>query len=82
MLLKKRHRADDETNHRRVEVLRGGTWTSIRWKDVMVGDIVKVLNNTFFPADLVLLASRFAILLLYKQTIYNFLAVNLRECVL
>ncbi|XP_048517503.1 probable phospholipid-transporting ATPase IA isoform X3 [Dendroctonus ponderosae] len=53
----KRHRADDETNHRKVEVLRDETWISIRWKDVVVGDIVKVANNNFFPADLVLLAS-------------------------
>ncbi|KAJ8934426.1 hypothetical protein NQ318_000643 [Aromia moschata] len=53
----KRHRADDETNHRRVEVLRGDNWISVRWKDVIVGDFVKVLNNTFFPADLVLISS-------------------------
>ncbi|XP_076273311.1 ATPase phospholipid transporting 8A1 isoform X3 [Rhynchophorus ferrugineus] len=53
----KRHRADDETNHRKVEVLRGDTWINIRWKDVVVGDIVKVVNNTFFPADLILLSS-------------------------
>ncbi|XP_044255942.1 phospholipid-transporting ATPase IA isoform X12 [Tribolium madens] len=53
----KRHRADDETNHRKIEVLRGENWISVRWMDVIVGDIVKVLNNTFFPADLVLLSS-------------------------
>jgi phospholipid-transporting ATPase len=54
----KRHRADDETNHRKVEVLRAENWISVRWMDVIVGDIVKVLNNTFFPADLILLSSR------------------------
>jgi phospholipid-transporting ATPase len=53
----KRHRADDETNHRKVEVLRAENWISVRWMDVIVGDIVKVLNNTFFPADLILLSS-------------------------
>ncbi|XP_050297627.1 probable phospholipid-transporting ATPase IA isoform X3 [Anthonomus grandis grandis] len=53
----KRHRADDETNHRKVEVLRGDVWINIRWMDVVVGDIVKVTNNNFFPADLVLLSS-------------------------
>jgi hypothetical protein len=57
-LLQKRHRADDETNHRKVEVLRAENWISVRWMDVIVGDIVKVLNNTFFPADLILLSSR------------------------
>ncbi|XP_066146792.1 probable phospholipid-transporting ATPase IA isoform X1 [Euwallacea fornicatus] len=53
----KRHRADDETNHRKVEVLRGESWINVRWKDVVVGDMAKVTNNHFFPADLVLLSS-------------------------
>ncbi|KAL0839950.1 hypothetical protein ABMA28_016563 [Loxostege sticticalis] len=53
----KRHRADDETNRRQVEVLREGRWLSIRWEKLQVGDICKVLNNQFFPADLVLLSS-------------------------
>lgn len=29
----------------------------VRWKNLTVGDIVKVQNNNFFPADLVLLSS-------------------------
>ncbi|XP_028167293.1 probable phospholipid-transporting ATPase IA isoform X1 [Ostrinia furnacalis] len=53
----KRHRADDETNRRKVEVLRDGRWLSLRWEKLLVGDICKVVNNQFFPADLVLLAS-------------------------
>ncbi|KAF5302279.1 hypothetical protein FQA39_LY10318 [Lamprigera yunnana] len=53
----KRHRADDQTNCKFVEVLRSGIWNTILWKHVMVGDIVKVHINEFFPADLVLLSS-------------------------
>ncbi|VVC44111.1 Hypothetical protein CINCED_3A002426 [Cinara cedri] len=53
----KRHRADREVNHRKVEVLHKGTWTSQRWDLINVGDIVKVQNNTFFPADLLILSS-------------------------
>ncbi|XP_059059545.1 LOW QUALITY PROTEIN: probable phospholipid-transporting ATPase IA [Achroia grisella] len=53
----KRHRADDETNRRKVEVLREQRWEMIRWERLQVGDICKVVNNQFFPADLVLLAS-------------------------
>ncbi|XP_045479978.1 probable phospholipid-transporting ATPase IA isoform X7 [Harmonia axyridis] len=53
----KRHRADDDTNHSKVDVLRDNSWVSIRWKDVVVGDLVKVTNNKFFPADMVLLSS-------------------------
>ncbi|XP_067627473.1 probable phospholipid-transporting ATPase IA isoform X3 [Eurosta solidaginis] len=53
----KRHRADNEINHRMVEVLRDGNWTSVRWRDIGVGDIVKIPNNMFFPADILLLSS-------------------------
>lgn len=53
----KRHRADDEINMREVEVLRDGKWQLVQWRNVAVGDVVKVHNNTFFPADLILLAS-------------------------
>ncbi|KAK6173412.1 hypothetical protein SNE40_016867 [Patella caerulea] len=53
----KRHRADDAVNNRKAQVLRGGTWQTIKWTQVNVGDIVKVLNGGFFPADLILLAS-------------------------
>ncbi|KAG6460163.1 hypothetical protein O3G_MSEX011818 [Manduca sexta] len=53
----KRHRADDETNRRKVEVLREGRWMNIRWEQLQVGDICKVVNNQFFPADLVLISS-------------------------
>lgn len=41
-----------------VEVLFEGEWTNIMWRDLKVGDICKVVNNQFFPADLVLLATR------------------------
>ncbi|XP_011630665.1 probable phospholipid-transporting ATPase IA isoform X1 [Pogonomyrmex barbatus] len=53
----KRHRADDEINMREVEVLRDGRWQWIQWRAIAVGDVVKVHNNTFFPADLILLSS-------------------------
>ncbi|XP_034952573.1 probable phospholipid-transporting ATPase IA isoform X2 [Chelonus insularis] len=53
----KRHRADDEINKRKVEVLRDGKWQWIQWYTVAVGDVVKVHNNNFFPADLILLSS-------------------------
>jgi P-type E1-E2 ATPase len=57
-LIQKRHRADNEINHRKVEVLRDGHWLWVKWLDVAVGDIVKVHDNNFFPADLVILSSR------------------------
>lgn len=60
-ILQKRHRADDETNHREVEIFREGMWQPVKWQDLSVGDIVKVYNNHFFPADLILLSSRYRI---------------------
>ena len=39
------------------KVFREGTFQTIRWTQIRVGDIVKVLDRQFFPADLVLLAS-------------------------
>ncbi|XP_055378275.1 probable phospholipid-transporting ATPase IA isoform X3 [Condylostylus longicornis] len=53
----KRHRADNEINNRKVETLKNGSWSSVQWHMLSVGDIVKIHNNTFFPADLVLLSS-------------------------
>nr|CAI5828688.1 unnamed protein product [Callosobruchus analis] len=54
----KRHRADNEINRRKVDVLKGDKWISTKWLDVAVGDIVKIMNNSFFPADVVLISSR------------------------
>jgi len=53
----KRHRQDNEINHRKVEVLRGENFVSIQWQKVVVGDIVKVVNRAFIPADLVILST-------------------------
>ncbi|MCL4131340.1 UNVERIFIED_CONTAM: hypothetical protein GTU68_055282, partial [Idotea baltica] len=53
----KRHRADDEINNREIEVLKDGLWQWIKWRNLKVGDIVKVRNHKFFPADLILLSS-------------------------
>ena len=32
-------------------------WEKKAWKEVVVGDIVKVDNDKFFPSDLVLISS-------------------------
>ncbi|CAL8071720.1 unnamed protein product [Orchesella dallaii] len=53
----KRHRADSEINNREVEVLKNGHWDWIKWRNVSVGDFVKIKNETFFPADIALFSS-------------------------
>ena len=55
----RRAMSDAELNARTVEVLEPelNTWAPRRWRDVRVGDVVRVERDDFFPADLVLLAS-------------------------
>ncbi|CAF1156268.1 unnamed protein product [Adineta steineri] len=53
----KRHFQDDEVNRRRVLVYRDGAWIYTIWSEVKVGDIVKLVDRDYFPADLVLISS-------------------------
>jgi phospholipid-transporting ATPase len=53
----KRHLADDEVNNRQVEVSIGSDVQYTAWKNIVVGDIVRVNKNQEFPADLILLSS-------------------------
>lgn len=52
-----RHKSDNEVNNRPVLALRAGQWTEIKWREVVVGDIVKIISEEAFPADLILLSS-------------------------
>lgn len=40
-----------------METIRNGQWVAIKWQNLVVGDIVRIINNAFFPADMVLLSS-------------------------
>ncbi|XP_073439222.1 phospholipid-transporting ATPase IB [Dendrobates tinctorius] len=53
----KRHKADNTVNNKRTIVLRGGTWQNVIWREVAVGDIVKVTNGQHLPADMIILSS-------------------------
>ncbi|GMI06729.1 hypothetical protein TrLO_g8035 [Triparma laevis f. longispina] len=61
----KRHKSDDDINNSIVDVMRitdsitdsNIEWIKTKWKDVRVGDIVKILNNHDIPSDLILLSS-------------------------
>jgi magnesium-transporting ATPase (P-type) len=38
-------------------VLRNGAFEEVLWKNVQIGEIVKVKNRTYIPADLILISS-------------------------
>ncbi|KAI0053249.1 calcium transporting ATPase [Auriscalpium vulgare] len=54
----KRHQSDSELNSRLAEVLTPtSSFASTKWKNIKVGDVVRLQNNDFIPADLILLSS-------------------------
>ncbi|KAK5584312.1 hypothetical protein RB653_005920 [Dictyostelium firmibasis] len=48
----KRQKQDEAVNYGTSEVFRNGQFVQTLWKDIRVGDIVKVRNRQYFPADI------------------------------
>jgi len=56
-------------NNRKVKMHHGdGVFDYSKWKDLKVGDIVKVEKDEFFPADLILLSSSYDDAICYVET--------------
>ncbi|KAG0186244.1 hypothetical protein DFQ28_008143 [Apophysomyces sp. BC1034] len=51
------HRSDAELNARKCKVLEGTQFVEKAWRDVKVGDILRVQGGENFPADLILISS-------------------------
>ncbi|KAJ1359225.1 amino acid transporter tat1 [Parelaphostrongylus tenuis] len=53
----KRRRADYKVNSFSTTLLENNSWTPREWREIRVGDVVRVDNDQLFPADMMLLAS-------------------------
>eukprot|EP00835_Amoeboradix_gromovi_P003661 NODE_251_length_12882_cov_0.075334.p1 type:complete len:1159 gc:universal NODE_251_length_12882_cov_0.075334:2349-5825(+) len=53
----KRHKSDSEVNKRMVQVLVDGKFVEKKWLDLIVGDVVKIDNGGYFPADIIVLST-------------------------
>ena len=55
----KRHKADQEENSSKANVYNRATYSfeTTEWRHVKVGDLVRVYENSFFPADVMILNS-------------------------
>ncbi|XP_038892983.1 putative phospholipid-transporting ATPase 9 isoform X1 [Benincasa hispida] len=65
----RRKKQDIEVNNRKVKVhQRDGVFAYTEWKNLRVGDIVRVEKDEFFPADIVLLSSSYEDAICYVET--------------
>ncbi|EDV26490.1 uncharacterized protein TRIADDRAFT_23045 [Trichoplax adhaerens] len=64
----KRHQSDRKINNREATVLQNGSFQPIKWKDVKVGDIVRIENNQHVPADILLLSTSEASMFCFIET--------------
>ncbi|XP_047323463.1 putative phospholipid-transporting ATPase 9 [Impatiens glandulifera] len=65
----RRKQQDIEVNNRKVKAHKGnGVFQHTEWKNLRVGDVVKVDKDDFFPADLLLLSSCYDDAICYVET--------------
>ena len=55
--LQQRHSSDRQVNQRRSKVVRNGKLVEERWAQVQVGDVIRMENDQFVAADVLLLST-------------------------
>ncbi|XP_061553468.1 phospholipid-transporting ATPase ID-like isoform X2 [Phycodurus eques] len=63
-----RHKSDNEVNTREVSILVDGEFRTEKWMNVQIGDVIKLENNQFVTADLLLLSSSEPLNVVYVKT--------------
>jgi phospholipid-transporting ATPase len=54
-----RYRTDCQINDSKATILQKGKWTEVQWKDIFVGDFIKIKNEERFPADILVLSTSY-----------------------
>ncbi|KAL5208973.1 hypothetical protein ABZP36_004596 [Zizania latifolia] len=65
----RRHRSDENENNRTASVFVNGVFQPKRWKEIQVGELVRVVANETLPCDMVLVATSDPTGVAYVQTI-------------
>lgn len=64
----RRHRSDRIENNRLASVLLNGKFEDKKWKDIRVGEVIKISSNQTLPCDMVLLSTSDSTGVAYVQT--------------
>lgn len=57
MIFQQRHSSDSQVNNRKSQTLRGTSLREEKWSQVQVGDVIRMENDQFVAADVLLLST-------------------------